>query len=97
MEIINNTRQQQFETLLPGGEKATIVYRYYKDDIAFMHTEVPDGYEGQGIAAAMAREALAWADSEGKKIMLYCPYMSAFVKRHPEYHQLVDKKYHQGF
>lgn len=95
--VTHNTAEQQFEVLLPNGEKASIVYRFYKQDIAFMHTEVPAEFEGQGIAASMAKAALAWARAEGKKIMLYCPYMSAYVKRHPEYHNLVDRAYHQGF
>ncbi|HMP94156.1 MAG TPA: GNAT family N-acetyltransferase [Phnomibacter sp.] len=97
VQVTHNSQAQQFEVSLPDGGLATMVYRHYKGNIAFMHTHVPEAYEGQGIAAAMAQKALQWVQSQGKKIMLYCPYVSGYVKRHPEYHPLVNMEYHQGW
>ncbi len=94
MNIINNTQHQQYQAEL-NGEKAYIEYRWYKGDLAFMHTSVPEQFEGLGIASAMARFALNDARKQGVKIMLYCPFMAGFVKKHPEYQDLVDKKYQQ--
>lgn len=94
MEIINNKEQQQYQ-LAVQDTIAYIEYRWYKGDIAFMHTEVPEQFEGQGIASAMAKFALDDARKQGVKIMLYCPFMAGYVKKHPEYHDLVDKKYQQ--
>ena len=38
--VINNEASQQLEVWI-AGEAATLTYRYYKKDIAFMHTTVP--------------------------------------------------------
>lgn len=92
MEIINNTQQQQFE-VHSEGEIAILVYRFYKNDIALMHTEVPEKLEGKGIASALAKHALEWAKAEKKKVMVYCPFVASYINRHPQYNDLVDKSY----
>jgi predicted GNAT family acetyltransferase len=95
--IVNNdTHRLEFVVDL-DGDQATIDYRYYKNDIAFLHSYVPEGFRGKGIAKSLAEAALAFARKENKKIMLYCPFMSRYVKEHPEYYDLVDTTYHQTF
>lgn len=96
IEVKNNTAQMRFE-VEGGGALAYIEYRYYKQDIAFMHSFVPDSMAGKGIGSAMAKAGLAFAREQKKKIMLYCPFVSKYVKEHPEYHDLVDREYHQNF
>jgi len=94
--VVNNADKSRFEVLL-DNEYAFIDYRYYKKDIAFIHTTVPEIFRGRGIAAAMAVAALNFARDSHRKIMLYCPYVSKFVREHPEYHSLVDTAYHPSF
>lgn len=96
INVVNNEDKLQFEVQL-DGEYASIEYRYYKGDIAFMHTTVPEAFRGKGIAAAMAVAALNFAKKRHFKIMLYCPYVSKYVKEHPEYYTLVDTNYHPSF
>jgi uncharacterized protein len=86
----------RFEVNLQG-EFAFVEYRYYKGNIAFMHTVVPEAFAGKGIGKKLASAALQFAASEKRKIMLYCPFVSKYVKEHPEYHALVDKQYHPNF
>jgi predicted GNAT family acetyltransferase len=94
--VVNNKDKRRFEVFL-NGEFAFIDYMYYKKDIAFMHTTVPESFRGKGIAAAMAVTALDFARQEHRKIMLYCPFMSKYVREHPDYHTLVDTDYHPSF
>jgi len=90
--VANNTEQQQFEVRLED-EVAVLVYRFYKDYIALMHTEVPPELENKGIASALAKYALEWAEKHSKKVMVYCPFVASYLKQHPEYNSLVDVKY----
>jgi|ERR1044072_9232485 predicted GNAT family acetyltransferase len=92
--IVNNEKEMQFEIALEG-EKAYLSYRFYKKDIAFMHTTVPKALEGRGIASALAREAFGYAAAHHKKVMVYCPFVAKFVKNHPEYRQQLDPEYHR--
>lgn len=90
--VVNNEAQQQFEVDLQG-EKAYLTYRFYKADVALMHTFVPPPLEGKGVAAALAKTAFAWARANQKLVMIYCPYVAAFVQRHPEYRSYLDPQY----
>jgi predicted GNAT family acetyltransferase len=91
--VSNNEKEMQFE-IAQDGLVAYLTYRYYKNDIAFMHTFVPKPLEGKGMASALAVAAFAFAKASGHLVMVYCPYVAAFLKRHPEYQVQVDKQYH---
>lgn len=87
--VINNTENQQLEVLLEG-EKAVLTYRFYKKNIALMHTTVPEALKGRGIASALARYAFAYAQELKRPVMVYCPFVAKFVKEHPEYRSQLD-------
>jgi predicted GNAT family acetyltransferase len=96
INVVNNEPKFRFEVFL-NGEYAFLEYRYYKKDIAFIHTVVPNIFKGRGIATAMAIVALDFAKDQHLKIMLLCPFVSKYVREHPEYHSLVDTDYHPSF
>jgi predicted GNAT family acetyltransferase len=91
IKIINNEKNLHFETLLINGEFAFIEYRWHKGNMALMHTLVPEGFEGKGIAAALAKFALEYAKEKQLQIVVYCPYVNAYLKKHTEYQALVVK------
>jgi predicted GNAT family acetyltransferase len=93
-EITNNASEMQFEILL-DTEKAFLTYRFYKKSIAFMHTVVPKAHEGKGIASALAKAAFQYAEAHQKPVMVYCPFVSSFLKRHTEYRKQLDLTYHR--
>jgi predicted GNAT family acetyltransferase len=96
IEVINNIQKSRFEVHL-DDDIATLDYRHYKNDIAFMHTAVPEKFKGKGVGSMLVFAALAFVRKQNKKLMLYCPFASKYVKEHPEYYDLVDTDYHQSF
>lgn len=90
--VTNNEKEQRFE-IHEENELAYLEYRYYKNDIALMHTFVPETLEGKGMASALAHYALDWAREHKKPVMVYCPFVAAYLKRHPEETDIVDKNY----
>ena len=89
-EVINNEKNMQFEVHIDDSI-GVLQYRYYKNDLALMHTEVPDEIEGKGVASHLAQYAFEWAKERNLKVRVYCPYVAAYLKRHPEYNQLVSE------
>jgi predicted GNAT family acetyltransferase len=88
---VNNEAAHRFEIDL-GGQFATTEYKRRDGTIIFTHTEVPPGFEGKGVGNALARAALDYARSEGMRVIPRCPFVDAFIRRHPEYQDLVEMK-----
>lgn len=90
--VNNNEKEMQLE-IEAEGEKAFLSYRFYKNDIAFMHTFVPSKLEGKGIAGALAKAAFAYAENLQKPVMIYCPFVAGFIQKHTEYKKQLDLQY----
>lgn len=88
--VTDNKEQSQFEIALEDGEVALMVYEMSHGRMALTHTEVPEAYEGQGVAGALAKHALDAAKTRGLKVLPYCPYVAAYIKKHPEYEELTQ-------
>jgi predicted GNAT family acetyltransferase len=90
IEIIENSKKRRFEAQV--GEHTAMMYRYYNEDsLVITHTLVPDELSGQGLAAHMTRTVLDGARARGLSVVPICPYVAAYIKRHPEYQDLVQK------
>jgi len=87
-EITNNEQNMRFELKLEG-QVAFLEYRYKKGNLALMHTEVPAVLEGKGLGSALAKYAFQFAKQNNLPVLVYCPFVSSFLKRHPEYEQQV--------
>ena len=56
---------------------------------AFDHTEVGPPFEGRGLADVLVTAALDEVRSRGGSVLPYCPYVRAWLERHPAYVDLV--------
>jgi len=57
--------------------------------VVFTHTEVPTQYEGHGVASALVQGALDQVRAEGAEVVALCPYVKAWILRHPDYKPLL--------
>lgn len=90
---LHNEKLLRFE-IHEGDTVAFLEYRYYKKDIAFMHTEVPEEMEGRGVASSLTEYAFKFARAQKKLVMIYCPFVGADLKRHPELKEQVDREFY---
>jgi uncharacterized protein len=90
LKIFNNTEQQQFQVSVEN-DLASLEYRLYDGKLVLMHTEVPDKLSGHGIGTALAGYAFRYARTNHLPVKVYCPFVQAYLKRHPEYDDLVVK------
>jgi predicted GNAT family acetyltransferase len=56
---------------------------------SFTHTGVPVPVEGRGIAADLVRAGLETARARGWRVRPVCSYVAAYIRRHPQYQDLV--------
>lgn len=92
LNIIHNEAENRFEAE-HNGELAFVEYRRLGRKIAYPHTEVPDSISGRGIATSLVKHALDYARQHQLLVLPYCPFVNAYIKKHPEYADLVDPKF----
>jgi hypothetical protein len=85
--VRDNTKRHRFE-LDADGSVAFSNYTRDKGVITFMHTEVPKALEGRGIGSALVKGALDLARAQGVKVKGRCPFVRAWIERHPDYADL---------
>lgn len=90
--VQDNEKEERYEAHV-NGYLAKIEYERQGDTIIFIHTEVPDALEGQGIAGKLARTALDDARAKHLAVVPFCPYVASYIRRHPEYKELVPQRY----
>ena len=88
-DIRNNEAQSQFETEVEG-KKAIAAYDLEEPNrIVFTHTVVPEELSGRGIAHQLVKHGLDHARQKKLTVVPQCAFVAAFVKRHPEYEELL--------
>lgn len=53
------------------------------------HAEVPAALRGAGIGARLTRGTLELVRARGERIVPRCPYVVDFLRRHPDYRDLL--------
>ncbi len=81
--VRDNPQLHRFE-LDADGHVAFSEYQRADNTITFMHTEVPKALEGRGIGSALVRGALEIAKAQGLAVKARCPFVAAYIKKHPE-------------
>ncbi len=64
-------------------------YHLKNNVIIFTHTEVPGVMEGKGVAGTLIETALDAARAEDYQVVPLCPFVATYIRRHPEYRDLV--------
>lgn len=90
VDIVNNSAEREWEAFLDGELAGYAEYRTRPGRIVFTHTVVDPQFEGKGIGTELARTAVEDAVSNALRIVPICPFVRAWLKRHPEYHAWVD-------
>ena len=87
--VADNESDSQFEIHV-DGYVAVLQYIRTESRVIYVHTGVPPELEGQGVAGALAKHALEDARSRGLRVVPRCPYVAAYISRHPGYAELVE-------
>ncbi|RYG32044.1 N-acetyltransferase [bacterium] len=71
--------------LRKGDELIGVSDFVVKDGVAILpHVEIDPSYEGQGLGSRLVREQLAALKERGLGIDAHCPFVVAYLKRHPD-------------
>ncbi len=88
LKIENNESAHRWEASL-GEYVAFTNYRRNEDTIHYLKTRVPPQLEGQGVASRLVKAALDDARAQHLTVVPVCRFVAAYIRRHPEYRDLV--------
>ena len=88
-EMRKNTERHRYEAVQDGQVLGYSVYRDLGDAVELPHTVVEPEYGGQGVASAVVRFALDDLRASGRRVRPACSFVAAYVRRHPEYADLL--------
>ena len=83
--ITDASARERYEAHLNGELAGILEYTVKRGRIALIHTEVLPVHEGQGVGSALVRFALDDARRRGLRVIAICPYVQAYLTRHPEF------------
>ena len=86
--VTHNPEENRFELTL-DGHLAVLDYIMMGDIIIFTHTGVPPEIEGGNVGVKLAQTGLEYARQNGLGVRSKCWFVSKYLKRHPEYQDLL--------
>ncbi len=82
--VILDEARKRFEITV-DGHVAYEVFERFPGGIAYLHTIVPPELEGRGVGSVLVKHILDYARDNHLKVRPDCPFVKAYIDRHPEY------------
>ena len=86
-DVHDNAAKHRFE-LEVEGHLAAAYYELAQNVITFVHTKVPPDLGGKGIGSTLVRGALDQVRARSLRVVAKCPFVKAYIEKHPEYSDL---------
>ena len=91
-QIVDVPERNRFVLLRDDVEIGKAQYRREPGVITFTHTVVDPEIQERGLGSSLVRTALdAVAAEDGTRVVAQCPFVAAFIERHPEYQGLLTR------
>jgi predicted GNAT family acetyltransferase len=96
VEVRDNRDESRYEVFTDGQLAGFSQYRLGDGRITFVHTEIDPDYEGSGLGSRLARAALDDSRTRNLEVVPQCPFIAGYIRRHPEYIDLVVPAFRAG-
>ena len=89
MTVTDRPNELRYEIEVDGEVAGFIMYRREPGVVDLVHTDVAPKWEGKGVGATLVEGALEDIRARGLKVRPTCPFVRAYIRKHPEYQDLV--------
>jgi hypothetical protein len=86
--VADRPERHRYEIAI-GDQVAYLDYRKRPDHVVLVHTEVPVALRNRGLGGVLARHALDEARRAGLGVIVKCPFLTTWVKRHKDYDDII--------
>lgn len=87
--VADNPEASRYEISVEGVVAGFTEYVDEGDVLVFPHTVIFEDFDGQGLAAILVTGALDYVRAKGRVIRPLCPYVAGFLRKNPDYQDLV--------
>jgi predicted GNAT family acetyltransferase len=85
LTVVDDAAQHRFEIQADGALAAFAQYRLDEPGVySFSHTHTMPEFAGHGIATTLIHDALAQLRASGDSVLPFCPFVNAYLRKHPE-------------
>jgi len=90
--LVKNESKKRFEIEIER-KYAFTNYGEFGSQIALVHTETDPELEGTGAASAVVEKTLHYLEDHNMKLLPFCPFVFAYIKRFPEWKRIVSRNF----
>ncbi len=92
LRVADNPGKARYEIRADGEIAGFITYELSHNDIAFLHTQTEERFQGKGIAGRLVQASLDSVRERGLAVLPYCPFVQGWIGEHLEYAKLVPEQ-----
>jgi predicted GNAT family acetyltransferase len=93
LEATRDDAGSRYVGRVSGELVSEIDFRLDGDTMVITHTGTDPAHRGQGYAGELTRHALDDARGRGLRVVPRCPYTATWIEEHPEYADLVSRRW----
>lgn len=97
MKLRDHAEVSRFELHSRGQLMAYAEYNLLSNAVMFTHTEVQPEAGGRSYGSTLIKFALDSVRERGLQVIPVCPFVAAYIRRHPEYRDLVEESHRRAF
>ena len=87
--VRDNPAELRYEALAGDELVGELRYRREPGVVVLVHTDVAASAEGSGVGSRLVKDALDDLRKRRLRVVALCPFVAAYVRRHPDYADLV--------
>jgi uncharacterized protein len=85
----DNPEESRYEMRVQVELAGFVTYRLGAHEISLLHTEVEPAFQGEHLATHLAAFVLDDARKRDLAVLPFCPYISSWIRKHPDYTDLI--------
>ncbi len=89
LHVVNSSAQLEYQLMVGELVGGSIRYSLEEGRVVLRHTEVDRTVVGRGLGSRLISGALDDIRARGLAVVPLCPFVRAYLERHPEYADLV--------
>lgn len=89
LRVERDDESQQYLVYVAGRRAGLADFQRKGDVVEIPHTEVDPSFGGRGVGSVLVQGALDDLLAEGLKVRPTCPFVRAWIDKHPKYADLV--------